>query len=167
MTRLAIAALTPSHWESVRDIYLEGIATGNATFEATAPDWAEWDAGHTADCRLVALSDGAVVGWAALSPVSRRAVYRGVAEVSVYVREDTRGRGVGRRLLAALIEASEAAGYWTLQASVFLENMSTIRLHRSLGFREVGRRERVGVHHGGWRDTMLLERRSAVVGTQP
>lgn len=151
-------------WPAVRAIYQEGIATGQATFETAAPEWEVWDAGHRPDCRLVARQGEQVIGWAALSPVSRRAVYRGVAEVSIYVAEAARGRGVGRALLAALIEASEAAGVWTLQASVFSENEASVALHLSWGFRVVGRRERIGLHHGVWRDTLMLERRSSKAG---
>lgn len=151
-------------WPAVRAIYQEGIATGQATFETAAPEWEVWDAGHRPDCRLVARQGEQVIGWAALSPVSRRAVYRGVAEVSIYVAEAARGRGVGRALLAALIEASEAAGVWTLQASVFSENEASVALHLSWGFRVVDRRERIGLHHGVWRDTLMLERRSSKAG---
>ena len=153
-------------WEQVRSIYLEGIATGVATFETTAPAWEKWDAGHFKRMRLVARSEaGAVLGWAALSPVSDRCVYGGVAEVSVYVAEAGRGRGVGRALLDALVEASEQNGIWTLQAGVFPENAASIKLHLRCGFREVGRRERIGKLNDAWRDTLLLERRSSNVGT--
>ncbi|HEY9403150.1 MAG TPA: GNAT family N-acetyltransferase [Pyrinomonadaceae bacterium] len=158
--------MTAEDWEAVRAIYLEGIATGVATFETDAPTWEKWDAGHLRQARLVARdAAGAVLGWAALSPVSDRCVYGGVAEVSVYVGEGGRGRGVGRALLAALVEASEQGGIWTLQAGVFPENEASIKLHLSCGFREVGRRERIGKLHGAWRDTLLLERRSQNVGT--
>lgn len=160
MPNLNIEPLGPTDWPDVRTIYEQGIASGNATFETDLPDWDRWNAAHAVECRFVARDGDRIVGWAALSPVSNRPVYRGVAEVSVYVSADTRGRGVGRRLLTALIACAEAAGYWTLQASVFPENEATIRLHGSLGFREVGRRERIGWHHGEWRDTLLLERRS-------
>lgn len=152
------------HWEGVRAVYLEGLATGDATFETEAPDWARWDASHLRGCRLVALSDGRVAGWAALSRVSAREVYKGVAEVSVYVGREFRGRGVGRALLEALVRESEAEGVWTLQAGVFPENAASVALHLSCGFREVGRRERVGRLGGRWRDTLLLERRSPMVG---
>jgi L-amino acid N-acyltransferase YncA len=161
---LTITPLVNTDWEAVRAIYLEGIATGQATFETAAPDWPAWDAAHLADGRLVARHAGQVVGWAALSPVSSRCVYGGVAEVSVYVAEKARGQGVGRALLSALVEASEAAGIWTLQASMFPENEASARLHESCGFRVVGRRERIGRLHGVWRDTLLLERRSRRVG---
>ena len=153
-------------WPAVRAIHREGIATGNATFEVEpARDWEAWDHGHLPHSRLVAEAQGgAVLGWAALSPVSARFAYRGVAEVSIYVASAARGRGIGTGLLAELIDASEAAGIWTLQAAVFPENEATIRLHRAAGFREVGRRERIGEHHGRWRDTVLLERRSERAG---
>jgi phosphinothricin acetyltransferase len=151
-------------WEQVRSIYLEGIATGIATFETDAPAWEKWDAGHLRRARLVARTEAGILGWAALSPVSDRCVYGGVAEVSVYVGERGRGRGVGRALLDALVEASERNGIWTLQAGVFPENAASLRLHLRCGFREVGRRERIGKLNGAWRDTLLLERRSPNVG---
>ncbi|HSJ15048.1 MAG TPA: GNAT family N-acetyltransferase [Longimicrobiales bacterium] len=157
---LAITAMTPAHWPAVLGIYEAGIAGGSATFETSAPDWERWDAGHLAAARLVAQHGDHIVGWAALSPVSARAAYRGVAEVSIYVAPEARGAGIGTRLLAALIAASEAAGIWTLQASVFAENEATLRLHARAGFRVVGRRERIGQLEGRWRDTLLLERRS-------
>jgi len=153
-------------WAGVRSIYLEGIATGVATFETGAPAWEKWDAGHFQKMRLVARDmNDVILGWAAVSPVSDRCVYGGVAEVSVYVGERGRGRGVGRVLLQALIEASERNGIWTLQAGVFPENAASIKLHLRCGFREVGRRERIGKLNGIWRDTLLLERRSEHVGT--
>ena len=151
-------------WGAVRAIYREGIATGNATFETDAPPWEAWDKDHLRACRLVARADGRVMGWAALSPVSGRCVYAGVAEVSVYVSTSARGQGVGRALLGALIEASEHAGLWTLQAGIFPENTASLALHRAHGFREVGRRERIGQLNGVWRDVVLMERRSKVVG---
>jgi L-amino acid N-acyltransferase YncA len=160
-----VADMKAEDWEAVRSIYLEGIATGHATFETDAPTWEKWDAGHLRKMRLVAREGDAVLGWAALSPVSDRCVYGGVAEVSVYVGERGRGRGVGRALLEALVEASERNGIWTLQAGVFPENAASVKLHLACGFREVGRRERIGKMHGVWRDTLLLERRSQSVGT--
>jgi phosphinothricin acetyltransferase len=160
-----IQKMRPEHWPRVRAIYLEGIETGQATFETEAPEWERWDSSHLSFARLVALADGgSVAGWAALGPVSARKVYAGVAEVSVYVAEEFRGAGLGRALLEALIEESEAGGVWTLQASVFPENAASVRLHLACGFREVGRRERVGRLKGVWRDTVLLERRSEAVG---
>lgn len=162
----SINALNAADWPAVRAIYEEGLATRQATFETAAPDWPKWDAGHRPDCRLVARREGEVVGWAALSPVSKRDVYSGVAEVSVYVSAAARGQGIGRALLVALIDASEAAGVWTLQASIFPENEVSVSLHIACGFRVVGRRERVGLHHGVWRDTLFLERRSGEVGVE-
>ena len=160
---------TAAHWPEVRTIYEQGIATGNATFQTEAPTWEEWDRSHLPHSRLVAVDagygrTGQVLGWAALSPVSSRCVYGGVAEVSVYVAGAARGRGVGRQLLAALVADSEAHGIWTLQAGVFPENTTSVSIHAGEGFREVGRRERIGQLHGVWRDTLLLERRSPVVG---
>ena len=148
----------------VRSIYEEGLAGRQATFETSAPDWPAWDAAHLARCRIAAREGSAVLGWAALSPVSRRAVYSGVAEVSVYVAGQARGQGIGRRLLEELIRQSEAAGIWTLQASIFPENTASTRLHEACGFRLLGRRERIARHHGVWRDTILYERRSRVTG---
>jgi phosphinothricin acetyltransferase len=159
-----IDALTPADWEQVRAIYLDGIAFGQATFETDAPSWEEWDAAHHPFARLIARSDGRALGWAALSPVSRRRCYAGVAEVSVYVRAQDRGRGIGRQLLSAVIEDSERHGIWTLQGATFPENEASLRLQRVCGFRVIGRRERVAQLRGFWRDTILTERRSAVVG---
>src|SRR5215468_11403950 len=159
-----IDSMRPEDWEFVRAIYLEGIATGQATFETEAPDWERWDAGHLPQCRLVARNGDVVLGWAALSPVSRREVYAGVAEVSVYVAASARGLGVGGALMRALIEASELHGVWTLQSSIFPENHASVALHLKHGFREVGRRERIARRHGVWRDTVVLERRSRVAG---
>ncbi len=160
-----IAAMTLADAEGVLAIYAEGLATGEATFETEVPTWAAWDAGHLQDCRLVARVGGTLVGWAALSPVSGRCVYAGVAEVSVYVAAAARGQGVGAALLRHLVAASEGAGLWTLQAGIFPENAASLRLHERCGFRVVGRRERIGQLHGRWRDTLLLERRSSMVGT--
>ena len=149
-----------SDWEQVRAIYLEGIHTGHATFETEAPSWEKWDEGHHQFARLVVRDGETVLGWAALSPVSKRDVYRGVAEVTVYVSENARGQGIGRALLEALIDDSEKNGIWTLQASIFPENIASVELHRRCGFREVGRRERIATLNGIWRDTLLFERRS-------
>lgn len=159
-----IRELRTEDWEAVRQIYAEGISTGNATLETRAPSWEEWDRAHAPVPRLVAWLGADLVGWAALSAVSSRAVYRGVAEVSIYVAAHARGRGVGRVLFGAMIPASEHLGYWTLQASVLAENTASLRLHQQVGFREVGRRERIGQRDGVWRDTIILERRSSVVG---
>ena len=158
--RLMVAA----DWESVGAIYLAGIATGQATFETELPTWGNWNQAHLAAPRLVAVADDAILGWAALSPVSTRSVYAGVAEVSVYVGELARGKGVGLLLLKTLVQESEKLGIWTLQAGIFPENSASISLHKSCGFREVGRRERIGKMNGIWRDTLLFERRSELVG---
>jgi phosphinothricin acetyltransferase len=162
---MRIEPMRPADWAPVRAIYLEGIATGNATFETDAPAWDAWDAAHLAQPRLVA-RDGAgeIVGWAAVTPVSGRCVYAGVGDLSVYVAAAARGKGVGRALLQALIEGSERAGLWTLQAGIFPENEASLALHRGCGFRDVGRRERIGKINGVWRDVLLLERRSPKVG---
>ena len=160
-----LRAMEPGDWAGVREVYLEGIATRQATFETTAPaDHETWSAGRLAIGRLVACAARAergVLGWAALSPVSTRPVYRGVAEVGIYVAARARGNGIGRALLERLVTEAEAAGIWTLQSSVFPENAATLALHAALGFREVGRRERIAKLDGAWRDTLLLERRSA------
>jgi len=161
---VSIRALRPEDWPTVRAIYEEGIRDGNATFETETPSWERWDAAHS-EPRLVAERDGAVVGWAAVSPVSDRCCYQGVGDVSVYVAEAARGAGVGRVLLEAIVERSEQAGFWTLNAGVFPENDPSLRLHKACGFREVGVRERLGELHGVWRDVVLLERRSTLVGT--
>ena len=177
----AIIPMFPNHWPAVQEIYREGIATGNATFETEVPDWEKWDGGHRRDCRLVAfetfeprdtdqdlvtigLQGLSVLGWAALSPVSARRVYRGVAEVSVYVAAAARGCGVGKALLQALVQEAEVNGVWTLQAGIFPENKASIALHQSCGFRKVGVRQRIGKLGDTWRDVLLLERRSTTVG---
>jgi len=148
-----------SDWEQVRSIYLEGIHGGDSTFETDAPSWEKWNEGHLSFARLVMRDGDTVVGWAALSPVSKRLVYRGVVEVTVYVTESARGKGIGRALLEALIDESEKNDIWTLQASIFPENVASIELHLRCGFREVGRRERIAMLKGVWRDTILFERR--------
>ncbi|WP_078382588.1 GNAT family N-acetyltransferase [Sutcliffiella halmapala] len=151
-------------WWQVRDIYLEGIDTGNATFQMEAPNWEEWDRGHLKECRIVVRSEGGILGWAALSSISNRPVYRGVAEVSIYARQTNKRKGIGSLLLKSLIEKSEQNGFWMLQSGVFPENTSSLHLHTKYGFREVGRRERIGEMKGCWRDVVLLERRSNKVG---
>lgn len=171
---LTVTAMEPGHWPQVESIFRAGIETGHATFESAAPTWERFDASHLATHRVVALDDAVldadvVLGWAAVSAVSAREVYAGVVEHSVYVSDAARGRGVGRALLESLVASTEAAGIWTIQSSVFPENVASLALHRALGFREVGRRQRIarmthGELAGRWRDTLLLERRSAVVG---
>ena len=165
--RLTIEPMTVGDWPAVRRIYAEGIATGDATLEREAPDWGHFDRSHPAECRLVARSafDG-IVGWAALGGYSARKVYAGVAWESVYVAERSRGHGVGRRVLEALIETSEAAGYWTLLAGVLAENDPSLALHQRVGFQVVGIQHRLGQDaRGRWRDIVMLERRSEVVGS--
>ena len=162
-----LRSMRPEDWPEVERIYAAGIATGQATFETTTPSWEAWDSAHIASPRIVAEEGGRVLGWAALAPVSRRAVYRGVAEVSVYVAPDARGRGVGRALLEGISFASEEAGFWTLQASVFASNGPSLVLHERGGFRRVGIRERIAERDGHWHDTVILERRSRVVGNSP
>jgi L-amino acid N-acyltransferase YncA len=161
---ISIEPMLTLHWPAVRAIYIEGIETGNATFEKSPPEWPSWDAGHLRGCRLVARLGDGVLGWAALSPVSSRCVYAGVAEVSIYVAREARGQGIGTRLLASLIEVSEREGIWTLQAGIFPENTSSVELHKRHGFRIVGTREKLGSLDGCWRDVLLMERRSAVSG---
>ena len=156
--------MTPEHWEQVRAIYEEGIRTGDATFESSAPNWEQWDKAHLPFCRLVARSGDVVIGWAALSAVSARKAYAGVAETSLYISASARGKGIGTVLQQELNRQSEAHGVWTLQAVVFPENTASIALLRKSGFREVGRRERISKLNGRWQDTILLERRSSVVG---
>lgn len=156
--------MKPSHWKAVKKIYEEGIATGNATFQLSAPNWEEWNNSHLQHSRIVAKEDNNVLGWAALTPVSGRCVYAGVAEVSVYVSDKARGKGVGKQLLQKLIEESEANNIWTLQAGIFPENIPSIKIHEACGFRIFGTRERIGKMNGVWRDNLQLERRSKTVG---
>jgi phosphinothricin acetyltransferase len=160
---LVVKKMRNNDREAVRAIYSEGIATGNATFETNVPARQEWDKSHLPDCRLVASKSGQVVGWAALSPVSSRCVHAGVAEVSVYVAASARGKGIGKALLRTLVQCSERQVIWTLQASIFPENVASIALHKACGFRIVGHRERLGQLNGVWRDVVLMERRSDVV----
>ncbi|GGB21052.1 GNAT family N-acetyltransferase [Puia dinghuensis] len=161
---MQITALLPAHWSAVKTIYEAGLATGNASFQTSAPSWEDWDTAHLAHSRLVALDGDVVAGWAALTPVSGRCVYAGVAEVSIYVDDSYRGQGVGKALLQALITESEARGIWTLQAGIFPENTASLRLHEWAGFRRVGVREKIGKIGDRWRDTVLLEKRSKTVG---
>lgn len=161
---MTIRTMKPSDWEAVARIYLEGIATGFATFETQTPSYDHWDKAHTNECRLVAEKNDLIAGWAALSPVSSRCVYGGVAEVSVYISAQSRGQGVGKLLMQHLIMESEKAGFWTIQSGIFPENMASIRLHEAVGFRYIGKRERVGKILGVWKDNLLFERRSSTVG---
>ncbi|GAA4195992.1 GNAT family N-acetyltransferase [Pedobacter jeongneungensis] len=163
---MEIIELLPLHWEEVRIIYLQGIATKQATFQTDAPAWEEWDKGHLAGLRYVAIIDGNVAGWAALTPVSGRCVYAGVTEVSVYIHEGYRSKGIGGALLQKLVTESEASNIWTLQSGIFPENTASIALHEKLGFRKIGYREKIGKMDGVWRDTVLMERRSKITGKE-
>ena len=163
---LTIAPLLPADWPAALAIFEQGMATGNATLETTAPGWESWNMSHLAGGRLVGRIGDETVGWVALSPVSSRCVYEGVAEVSVYVTESARGQGVGKALLYALVAESERIGLWTLQAGILPENAASIALHTACGFRVVGVRERIGKRGGVWRDVVLMERRSAVAGLE-
>jgi len=160
---MTISPLLATHWPAVQAIYEAGLATGNASFQTTAPSWEEWDQAHLPHSRLAALDGDTVAGWAALTPVSGRCVYAGVAEVSVYVDPVYQGEGIGKALLSALITESEAHGIWTLQAGIFPENIASIRLHEHAGFRTIGVREKIGKMGDRWRDTLLLEKRSKTV----
>jgi phosphinothricin acetyltransferase len=161
---MTIRNLELTHYPSVKKIYEEGILTGNATFQTEAPAWEEWNNSHLQHSRLVAIENDEVLGWAALTAVSGRCVYAGVAEVSVYVSANARGKGIGKLLLEKLIEESEKHNLWTLQAGVFPENSASLKIHEALAFRRIGLREKIGKMKGVWRDTVLLERRSTVVG---
>ena len=156
---MLVRPIDPDDYPVVAAVFAEGIATGRATFETAVPSWEEWDAAHLPEHRFVAELDGEVAGWAAVVPYSRRTVYRGVGEESVYVAERARGRGVGRALLEAVIASAREGGLWTLQAGIFPDNVASLELHRRLGFREVGVRERIGQLDGVWRDVVLLELR--------
>jgi L-amino acid N-acyltransferase YncA len=160
-----IRTLQESDWIYVAEIYRQGIETNNATFQKEIPTWNDWDYAHIKACRIVACLDNEIIGWAALTPVSGRCVYAGVAEVSVYVSNQYKGRKVGTKLLEGLISESESEGFWTLQAGIFPENLASIKIHENLGFRTVGYREKIGKMNNTWRDTILLERRSKIIGT--
>lgn len=157
-------AMLPQHWEAVRTIYEEGIATGDATFQTDTPGWQEWDNTHLKTCRIVAIENDKISGWAALTPVSGRCVYAGVAEVSVYVAANARGKSIGSSLLNELINQSEQNGIWTLQSGIFPENKASISIHLKNGFRIIGYREKIGKMGKIWRDTISLERRSNKIG---
>lgn len=161
---MQIREMQQSDWEAVATIYGEGIATGYATFEKSIPTYEEWDKAHLKSCRIIAVEHNTILGWAALSPVSSRCVYGGVAEVSVYVDKGHTGKGVGKQLMLELISRSEKNGYWTLQSGIFPENERSIALHKKVGFRYLGTRERVGRLDGIWKDNLLFERRSKIVG---
>jgi len=164
METVTIKPMLQEHWDQVKQIYESGIATGIATFETTAPNWEKWNEGHLTFARLVAIESNKVAGWAALSPVSSRCVYGGVAEVSVYVADSHKGKGVGKLLLQNLITESESNGIWTLQAGIFTDNVASIKLHEKIGFRIIGHREKIGKLKNNWKDNYILERRSKIVG---
>jgi len=164
LSKMKIASLKQEHFEAVREIYAQGIATGIATFQEEVPTWESWDESHLKKGRLVALNGDDIAGWAALTPVSGRCVYAGVAEVSIYIHPNHRGKGIGRALLKALIAESEKQNLWTLQAGIFPENAASLKIHQQCGFRQVGYREKIGQLNSVWRDTILLERRSQTIG---
>ena len=162
--KVEIKKMLPDYWNEVAKIYKEGIETGIATFEKNVPNWKTWDSSHLKQCRLMAQAGEKIAGWAALSAVSSRCVYLGVGEVSVYVAHEFRGNNIGRELLEKLIQESETYGLWTIQSGIFPENIASIKLHEKVGFRKIGFRERIGKLDGIWKDNILLERRSKLVG---
>lgn len=162
--KVEIKAMLPEHWKDVSKIYKEGIDTGMATFEKEIPTWKTWNNGHLKECRIIAQINQEIVGWAALSPVSSRCVYGGVGEVSVYVDKEFKRNNIGKKLLQKLINESEKNGLWTIQSGVFPENIASIKLHKKLGFRQIGYREKIGKLDGVWKDNILLERRSKLIG---
>ncbi len=164
MNDITIRTMLSTDWNSVANIYQEGIDTGIATFETNVPTYKAWNSAHMSTCRFVAEYNHHILGWVALSPVSNRCVYGGVAEISVYISKNSRGNGLGKLLLQHVITASEQEGIWTLQSGIFPTNYGSIKLHEATGFRKIGKRERVGKLHGKWVDNVLFERRSSVVG---
>ncbi|WP_249871468.1 GNAT family N-acetyltransferase [Oceanobacillus saliphilus] len=159
-----IDKMIDSDWEQVQAIYIQGIQTKNATFEEAAPSWESWNKGHIEVCRFVVREGEKIHGWAALSPTSDRRAFAGIAELSIYLRLESAGKGIGILLIQKMIEASEAAGFWTLQSGIFPENVSSMKLHEKAGFRIIGIRERMGKLNGVWRDVAMMERRSKIVG---
>ncbi|MEP2278063.1 N-acetyltransferase family protein [Maribacter sp.] len=164
MNDITIRTMLSTDWESVAKIYQEGIATGIATFETNVPTYETWNSAHMSTCRFVAENKDDILGWVALSPVSNRCVYGGVAEISVYISSNSRGKGLGKLLLEHVIATSEQEGIWTLQSGVFPTNYGSIKVHQATGFRMIGKRERIGKLHGKWVDNLLFERRSSVIG---
>jgi len=159
-----IEKLTEKHWPEVKAIYESGLATGNANFSHQVAGWQQWDNNHVKNCRLVMMEEDAVLGWAALTAIADNCVLAGVAEVSIYVAEGRRGKGIGRQLLAELVKGSEENNFWTLESRIFAENTASLKIHLDNGFRLIGTRERIGKLNGVWRDTLLLERRSVKIG---
>jgi len=164
MKQVIIREMHPTDWDAVSKIYEQGIATGMATFETNVPDYESWDNAHMASCRLVAEKNHQILGWVALSPVSSRCVYGGVAEVSIYVAKNSGRKGIGELLMKQLITESEKEGIWTLQSGIFPTNIGSIKLHKKVGFRRIGKRERIGKLNGTWFDNVLFERRSTILG---
>jgi L-amino acid N-acyltransferase YncA len=162
---MEIKPIQENNYPSIAEIYLQGIATGHATFQTEAPEWEAWDKSHLPFCRLAAFDGVDMLGWAAVSPVSSRCVYSGVAEVSIYVASNARGKGIGKKIFTQLIKESEENGLWTLQSGIFPENISSIKLHEDMGFRKIGHREKIGNMDGVWRDNVIMERRSKIAGT--
>jgi L-amino acid N-acyltransferase YncA len=165
-TTITFRPLTQKDWKAVAEIYQQGIATNNATFRKEVPTWEEWNNGHLEKCRIVAVIEQKIVGWAALTPVAGSCFYAGVAEVSVYIAAQNRGQNIGTALLERLIFESEQENFWTLQSSIFPENTSSLVIHEKVGFRKIGYREKISKMNGQWRDTVLLERRSKTVGAE-
>lgn len=160
-----IDRMKPSDWDQVKKIYLDGVKTGLATFQTGAPEWNEWDQGHIKSCRIVARSGDSILGWAALSPTSSRCCYKGIGEVSIYINETCKGKGIGTALIQHLISESENNGFWTLQSAITKENAASLALHKKCGFREIGFREKIAqMPDGTWHDVVLVERRSYVIG---
>ena len=162
--KVEISAMLPNHWNEVAKIYQEGIQTGYATFEKEVPSWEKWNSAHVKACRIIGQINHEIIGWAALSSVSSRCVYGGVAEVSIYISKNHRGKNIGNILFKELISESEKNGFWTLQSGVFRENIGSIKLHENHGFRQIGFREKVAKLDDVWKDTILLERRSKIIG---
>jgi L-amino acid N-acyltransferase YncA len=161
---MEIIKIEEEHYSAITKIYLQGIATGFATFQTSAPSWEEWDKAHLKTCRILAKKDNEIIGWAALTQVSSRCVYEGVAEVSIYIDQEFRGKGIGKFLLSSLIKQSEENGLWTLQSGIFAENIGSIALHEKCGFRKIGYREKIAKLNNVWKDNIIMERRSKTVG---
>ncbi|WP_292008674.1 GNAT family N-acetyltransferase [Chryseobacterium sp.] len=161
---MEIITIDRKHFPQIAKIYQEGIDTGNATFETTVPSWEIWNKSKLSYCRLIVVENEIVIGWAALSKVSERSVYEGVAELSIYIAENHRGKGIGKILMQKLVKESETKGIWTLQSAMFPENLATLSLHKTFGFRVIGYREKIGKLAGVWRDSILMERRSKITG---
>jgi L-amino acid N-acyltransferase YncA len=163
---MEINHIQDNNYPAIAEIYLQGIATGHATFQTESPAWDEWDKSHLSFCRLAVFENDKMLGWAALSPVSSRCVYGGVAEVSIYVTSSAIGKGIGKNLFAKLIKETEENELWTLQSGIFPENIGSIKLHEDMGFRKIGYRKKIGKMNDTWRDSVIMERRSKIVAVQ-